>query len=167
MVPGPSIEHADVSQQLAEVLGPIARAVGLRPTMSEFNLGESEQDFRVPDGGLHRPPVSGVWHSTAALVVEILSPDDESLQKLPFYAAHDVDEVLLVDPDRAERHLARAEGRRVRSRSSAAGSSSSGRPSSPTGSTGRSASAVARAHEPGLVGEHDRLHAVAHAELPE
>ena len=25
-------------------------------------------------------------------------PDDESLQKLPFFAAHDVDEVLLVDP---------------------------------------------------------------------
>jgi Uma2 family endonuclease len=30
--------------------------------------------------------------------VEILSPDDESWQKLPFYAAHDVDEVLIVDP---------------------------------------------------------------------
>jgi hypothetical protein len=31
-------------------------------------------------------------------VVEIISPDDESWQKLPFFAAHDVDEVLLVDP---------------------------------------------------------------------
>jgi hypothetical protein len=35
--------------------------------------------------------------------MEILSPGDESLQKLPFYAAHDVDEVLLVDP--AERTI--------------------------------------------------------------
>lgn len=66
--------------------------------MSEFNLGESEHDFRVPDGGLHRPGEAGVWHATAAAVVEILSPDDESLQKLPFYAAHHVDEVVLVDP---------------------------------------------------------------------
>ncbi len=98
MVPAPSIEHADVAQQLGELLGPLARAAGLKPTMHEFNLGESEEDFRVPDGGLHRPPVSGVWHSTAALVVEILSPDDESRQKLPFYAEHHVDEVLLVDP---------------------------------------------------------------------
>jgi len=98
MVPGPSIEHADISQQLAELLGPPARAAGLRPTVSEFNLGESEHDFRVPDGGLHRPGATGVWHATAALVVEILSPDDETLQKLPFYAAHHVEEVLIVDP---------------------------------------------------------------------
>ena len=98
MVPGPSIEHADVSQQLAELLGPPARAAGLRPTMSEFNLGRSEHDFRVPDGGLHRPGAAGVSHATAALVVEILSPDDESWQKLPFYAAHGVDEILIVDP---------------------------------------------------------------------
>ena len=98
MVPGPSIEHADVSQQLAVLLNGPARAAGLRPTMSEFNLGESEHDFRVPDGGLHRPGASGVWQATAALIVEILSPGDESWQKLPFYAAHKVDEILIVDP---------------------------------------------------------------------
>jgi hypothetical protein len=98
MVPGPSFEHARISQQLAELLGPPARAAGLLAAMSEFNLGESEHDFRVPDGGLHRPGAAGVWLSTAALVVEILSPDDESWQKLPFFAAHHVDEVLIVDP---------------------------------------------------------------------
>jgi hypothetical protein len=98
MVPGPSFEHARISQQLAELLGPPARAAGLLPAMSEFNLGESEHDFRVPDGGLQRPGAAGVWLSTAAVVVEILSPGDESWQKLPFYAEHHVDEVLLVDP---------------------------------------------------------------------
>jgi Uma2 family endonuclease len=98
IVPGPSFEHARISQQLAELLGPPARAGGLLAAISEFNLGESEHDFRVPDGGLHRPGAAGVWLSTAALVVEILSPDDETRQKLPFYAAHNVDEVLLVDP---------------------------------------------------------------------
>jgi hypothetical protein len=98
MVPGPSIEHADVGQQLAVLLDGPARAAGLRPTMSAFNLGESEHDFRVPDGGLHRPGASGVWQAMAAAVVEILSAGDESRQKLAFYADHDVDEVLLVDP---------------------------------------------------------------------
>jgi len=98
MVPGPSFEHARISQQLAELLGPPARAGGLLAAMSEFNLGESEYDFRVPDGGLHRPGAAGVWLATAAVVVEILSSDDESRQKLPFYAEHHVDEVLLVDP---------------------------------------------------------------------
>jgi Uma2 family endonuclease len=98
IVPGPSFEHARISHQLAVLLDGPARAGGLLPAMHGFNLGESEHDFRVPDGGLHRPGAAGVWLSTAALVVEILSPDDESWQKLPFYAAHDIDEILIVDP---------------------------------------------------------------------
>ena len=42
IVPGPSFEHAHISQQLGELLGPLARAAGLVPTISEFNIGESE-----------------------------------------------------------------------------------------------------------------------------
>lgn len=98
MVPAPLGEHADISQQLAELLGPLARAAGLTATMSEFNLGDSDGDFRVPDGGVHRTRPRGAWHPTAALVMEIFSPGDESWKKLPFYAAHEVDEVLIVDP---------------------------------------------------------------------
>jgi Uma2 family endonuclease len=100
MVPAPSGEHADVTQQLAVLLDAPARAAGLYPTMGEFNLGEGEQDFRVPDGGLHRSRPLGAWFASAALVVEIVSPADETWQKLPFYAAHDVEEVLIVDPMR-------------------------------------------------------------------
>jgi hypothetical protein len=111
MVPGPSFEHAYVAQQLAVLLDAPARAAGLLPTMHEFNLGASEHDFRVPDGGLHRPGAAGVWLGTAALVVEIRSPDDETWQKLPFFAAHDVDEVLIVDPsDRSVAWLELREG---------------------------------------------------------
>jgi hypothetical protein len=98
MVPGPSFEHARVSQQLAVLLDAPARDAGLLAAVSEFNLGTSEHDFRVPDGGLLRPGAAGVWLPTAAVVIEILSPDDESWQKLPFYAEHNVDEVLFVDP---------------------------------------------------------------------
>jgi len=98
MVPGPSFEHARVATQLTLLLDAPARGAGLLLAMHEFNLGESEHDFRVPDGGLHRPGAAGVWLSTAAIVVEIISPGDETWQKLPFYAARDVDEVLIVDP---------------------------------------------------------------------
>lgn len=66
--------------------------------MHEFNLGETKDDFRVPDGGVHRTRPRGAWHPTAALVVEIVSPDDEIWQKLPFYAAHHVNEALIIDP---------------------------------------------------------------------
>ena len=99
MIPAPGHAHARIAQQLAEVLGPLARAGGLEATMHEFNVGESEHDFRVPDGGLHRPGAAEMWHPTAALVVEIVSPGDETWEKLPFYAKRAVDEVLIVDPE--------------------------------------------------------------------
>ena len=99
MVPAPGHRHADVAQQLAVILDTPARAAGLEPTIAEFNLGDSKDDFRVPDGGLHRPGAAEMWHPTAALVLEILSPGDESWEKLPFYAAHRVEEILIVDPD--------------------------------------------------------------------
>lgn len=50
MVPGPSFEHARVAQQLAVLMDGPARAAGLLAVM-DFNLGETEEDFRVPDGG--------------------------------------------------------------------------------------------------------------------
>jgi Uma2 family endonuclease len=104
MVPAPGHRHARLTQQLAELLGPPARAAGLQPTVAEFNLGDSKHDFRVPDGGLHRPGAAEMWHPTAALILEILSPGDETWEKLPFYAAHRVDELLIVDPDTHQLH---------------------------------------------------------------
>ncbi|PZS09279.1 MAG: hypothetical protein DLM64_10935 [Solirubrobacterales bacterium] len=98
MSPPPSHEHQSIAQQLAVLLDSLARSAGLEPLIQEFAVGESEQNYRVPDGGLHRPGASGVWHSTAALVIEIVSPGDQSWAKLPFYAEHGVDEVLIVDP---------------------------------------------------------------------
>jgi Uma2 family endonuclease len=98
MITAPSLAHARIAQQLAELLGPLARTAGLECAMHEFNLGNSEADFRVPDGALHRPGAHGTWLLTAALVVEIVSPGDETWEKLPFYASHNVDEVLIVDP---------------------------------------------------------------------
>ena len=97
MVPGPSHAHGLLEAQLLALLRAPATDAGLEIT-GQFNLGESEHDFRVPDGGLHSPGAGGMWHPTAALVIEIVSPGDESSQKLPFYAKHNVDEVLIVDP---------------------------------------------------------------------
>jgi Uma2 family endonuclease len=104
LVAAPSSEHAYIAQQLAVLLDRPARAAGLVPAMHEVNLGTSEDDFRVPDGALHREIPRSVWNATAPLVVEIASPGDESWQKLPFYAAHGVDEVLIVDPTERRVH---------------------------------------------------------------
>ena len=78
------------------VTGP-ALAAGLVPGGS-FNLGDPD-DFRVPDLGFHRAPVTpALYMPTAALVVEVLSPGDETIAKLPFYARRGVQEVWVVDP---------------------------------------------------------------------
>ncbi|MFI5004210.1 MAG: Uma2 family endonuclease [Solirubrobacterales bacterium] len=97
MVPAPSHAHADLESQLHAILRPLAKRAGLK-MIGQSNLGEGGHDFRVPDSALHRPGASGVWHPTAPLVVEIVSPGDESWEKLPFYAAHAVEEVLILDP---------------------------------------------------------------------
>lgn len=97
MVPAPSYAHGDIEAQLMRALGPPADTAGLK-LIGQSNLGEGEHNFRVPDCSLHHPGAHGVWHATAALVVEVVSPNDESWEKLPFYAEHQVDEVLIVDP---------------------------------------------------------------------
>jgi Uma2 family endonuclease len=102
MVPGPNGPHSFTAQKLAVLLDAPARAAGMHVGM-EFNVGESVDDFRVPDLGVHREQGFGTWAHTAAIVVEILSPTDEAWQKLPFYAEHHVDELLFVDP--AERSV--------------------------------------------------------------
>ncbi len=99
--PAPYGAHSEILQQLAELLGPPARAADLIPAMGDFNLG-TQGDYRVPDGGLRRRGPRRLYYPTAALVVEIVSPDDESWAKLPFYSAHEVEEVLIVDPKKHE-----------------------------------------------------------------
>jgi Uma2 family endonuclease len=96
MVPAASTAHSFTAQQAAVLLDGPARAAGLRVSL-EFNLGV-KGDYRVPDLGVHTEPCSGIWIPTAAIVIEILSPEDETWEKLPFYAEHGVDELLIIDP---------------------------------------------------------------------
>lgn len=85
-----------VAMRLVLLLAGRAEAAGLVPGGS-FNLGEPG-DFRVPDLGYHRGSPDALYFPTAALLVEVLSPDDETFQKFEFYARHDVDELWVVDP---------------------------------------------------------------------
>jgi Uma2 family endonuclease len=98
--------HGRLQAQLMIILQARAGDDGLILS-GPFNLGEPD-DFRVPDAGLHsaraEPDPDSVYLSTAVVALEIVSPGDETLDKLPFYAAHGVDEVIVVDP--AERRVA-------------------------------------------------------------
>ena len=100
VVPAPHSWHGQVDSELAAALRPAAKAAGLVIT-SQFNLGTPD-DYRVPDGGYHRSRPSGVWIPTAAIVVEVVSPDDETWMKFGFYAGHGVEEICIADPRRRE-----------------------------------------------------------------
>jgi Uma2 family endonuclease len=85
-----------VDHALAVALDPYAKAAGLVPT-GPFNLGTAD-DYRVPDHGYHRGFRDDAWVPSAAIVVEVVSPDDETYAKFGFYAAHGVEELIVADP---------------------------------------------------------------------
>lgn len=93
----PSYRHERLSSILHRLLGPCADAAGLE-MVGTVGIGVTD-DNRVPDLTLQRPQdAQPQWQQTAAVVVEIVSPRDKSWDKFDFYAAHDIDEVLIVDP---------------------------------------------------------------------
>ena len=102
VAPHSHAHHGQIDRQLARILHPYALRAGLVDGGS-FNLG-TPQDYRVPDGGFYPPQPVGVYVSSATVVVEILSPNDETFAKFDFYARHGVQEVIVVDPDRSEFH---------------------------------------------------------------
>jgi Uma2 family endonuclease len=96
MSPAAHPSHGYVDHQLAVALEPYAKNAGLVGT-GPFNLGASD-DYRVPDGGFHRSLPSEVWVPTVAIVVEVVSPDDETYAKFGFYFERGVDELIIADP---------------------------------------------------------------------
>jgi hypothetical protein len=90
--------HGKVESRLTILLHPFAAAAGLE-VVGAFNLGLDERDYRVPDLGVREPGPDSVYVATARIVIEILSPDDETFEKFDFYAERGVDEILVADPD--------------------------------------------------------------------
>ena len=101
VIPPPSVEHERLAPALHVLLDPHAAAVKL-VVVGTVAIG-TEDDYRVPDLALLRPGYAPQWNPTAALIVEIVSPRDDTWEKLPFYARHQVDEVMIAAP--AERAI--------------------------------------------------------------
>lgn len=95
VAPAGSGRHGALQMAIGRVLHPRAAARGLQVT-GPVNIG-SPDDYRVPDVAVVRD-VDRTWFPTAELVVEILSPDDETYAKFAFYARHGIPEVMVVDP---------------------------------------------------------------------
>jgi Uma2 family endonuclease len=101
MVPQSSPTHNLYQLALLDALRPIARRLGLE-TYTEGALYVplvDERNYRVPDLTFARSDQrSQRGLEGAELVIEVLSPDDESRAKLPFFARAGVREVWLADP---------------------------------------------------------------------
>lgn len=102
VVPPPSTEHQALGAELFLVLGPIAKARGLRPWYDPTGLFRPgvDDDWRVPDQQFARPELASARgiEGAASLVVEILSPNDETYRKLDWYASVGVGEALVIHP---------------------------------------------------------------------
>ncbi len=102
MVPPPSAEHQAFAVDLFLILAPRAKELGLLPWYDPTGLFRPgvDDDWRVPDQIYARPEAASARgiEGAASLVVEILSPHDETYQKLDWYASVGVGEVLVVDP---------------------------------------------------------------------
>jgi Uma2 family endonuclease len=99
MVPPPSRWHQELGASLMEVVRPLARQRGLS-CLYEVGLYRGDRDYRVPDLVIFRPEHGsdrGV-DAHAEVVVELLSPQDESREKLPFYESISANEVFLIEP---------------------------------------------------------------------
>lgn len=101
MVPQPGTSHQGLEAALIIHLTPLASARGYRLLHETSLFGVAgEKNYRVPDItiAVHQDVSERGIEGHAELVIEILSPNDESREKVPFYATCGVREVWLVEP---------------------------------------------------------------------
>jgi Uma2 family endonuclease len=106
MAPPPDIEHQVFGFDLVEVLKLIVKRAGLGEVFSGVAISDHKEDwrknFRVPDASvfLNGNPSEDCethWFGGPDLAIEIVSPNDRSRKKIPFYEKIGTLELLIVD----------------------------------------------------------------------
>jgi Uma2 family endonuclease len=108
MAPAPNDEHQSIATRLARVLVEVIEDAGLGNVRNTINLAAThaswEHDYRVPDLAVFLRGSSAVchgafWTGGPDLVIEIVSPFDQTRDKLDFYETVGVRELLIIDRD--------------------------------------------------------------------
>jgi Uma2 family endonuclease len=108
MVPAPSYEHQDLLDGLIAFLRPLVKRRQRGIVVSGINIfGESSKgdDYRIPDltfvarGRESIVKSDGVRGGGPDAVFEVRSPQDESYEKLPFFAKLGVREIVIIHRD--------------------------------------------------------------------
>lgn len=98
VVPPPTSQHQLIQRDLVLALVRAAERFGLE-VLWEMAVYPKPTNYRIPDVTVvGRENIQTIGCSSPELILEVLSPSDESRDKLPFYAAQQVGEVWLVDP---------------------------------------------------------------------
>jgi Uma2 family endonuclease len=103
VVPSPTVEHQRFESALERALYPVATSHGLEifHNLDIVDRSKGDEDYRQPDIAIvSSKDLTGqrAINGHAELVVEIRSPNDESYDKLPFYAACKIPECWIIDP---------------------------------------------------------------------
>lgn len=115
MTPAPSLEHQRLLDRMIEFLGPLVREARRGTLFSGINVfreSSATPDYRIPDltfvasGREHVFRADGVRGGGPDAVIDIRSPDDETYDKFPFYAALGVREVIASVTARSQRSSA-------------------------------------------------------------
>jgi Uma2 family endonuclease len=116
MTPAPSLEHQRILDRMIEFLGPRLRESGRGTLVSGINVFGADANYRIPDltfvaaGREHVLHQDGVRDEGPDALLEIRSPEDETYDKLPFYAALAVREVIVCHRDTKEPEIFRLAG---------------------------------------------------------
>ena len=116
MTPAPNVEHQQILDGLIEFLRPHLRTTRRGRLVSGINVFGDASNYRIPDltfvaaGREHILHEDGVRGEGPDAVIEIRSPHDETYDKLPFYAALGVREVVIIDRDTRHPELYRLAG---------------------------------------------------------
>lgn len=113
VVPPAGDAQQEVQSDLFPVLQPLAKARGLVARF-ETGLYRATDDYKVPDQLFCRPDQRSQRGAEGAeLVVEVRSPGDETYEKIDWYAARGVREMLIIHPEGRRFELLRAVGGRL------------------------------------------------------
>src|SRR5438093_11828289 len=106
MTPAPSLEHQRILGQLVVFLEPLLRSLKRGTLLPGINVFRTPTNYRIPDltfVAAGREDVlsdAGVREGGSPdAVIEIRSPEDETYEKFPFYAAIGTREVIVIDRD--------------------------------------------------------------------
>lgn len=122
MAPMPNVEHQDIVSGFAAVFQELIRWPGLGLVMPGANVSDREdgweENYRVPDVAvfLHDGEARNCgthWRGGPDFAVEIVSPHDQTREKLAFYGSVGVVELLVVDRVPWQLELYRNEDRRL------------------------------------------------------